>query len=212
MKDLSDSKTFWYRGSSGTWVAPYLKYNNKNLLATKVIILDPKDDSAINLRAADRMRIKKNANRDILAKELRQEINMAVVSLFDARTLSPIKIFLSGSVASPVGINITEKSVYVGLQFAGRGPATRIPQSYRYENDSLAYQSYRVELERQSSVAREAGKIFEFYPNQGEEKDLKNTLEIISGIVIEEDEIKKLRYEAKTFQAKFFENMKDAAH
>ena len=208
MDDLSGSSIFLYRGSSGKWVAPYINYCTTPPIATKAIILDPTDSASIRQRAADHMRTKKNASRTIdeLVKELQNEISMALVSLYDARHRSKIEIFLSGSTASPVGINLTDESVYVGLQVTGPGPAVRNPMSYRYENDSLAYQNYYVELARQSDIARAKIK----FDHQSTHSDLIKAFETISMNGITADQINALREEAKAFQVEFFTNMQGA--
>jgi len=209
MDDLSGSSILLYRGSSGKWVAPYINYCENSSQEIKVIILDPDDNSAIYQCAADRKRTKKNAKRNIddLAKELQHEISMAFVSLYDARHRSKIEIFLSGSTASPVGIDLTDEAVYVGLQVTGHGPAARNPMSYRYEKASLAYKSYYVELIRQSRIAR-ATIMFDCNSNKDNLMEAFKTIRMDNII---DDQINELRQEAKEFQEKFFTNMNNAA-
>jgi hypothetical protein len=209
MDDLSGSSVFLYRGSSGKWIAPYINYCGKPPQEIKVIVLDPDDDLAVHQRAADRMRTKKNAHRHIdeLVRELRHEICMAFVSLYDARHRSTIEVFLLGSAASPVGIDLTDKAVYVGLQVTGQGPAARNPMSYRYEKDSLAYQNYYVELIRQSRIARVTIK-FDCNSNGD---DLARAFKTIGMDNITDDQIDILRKDAKEFEQRFVTNMRSAA-
>jgi len=208
MDDISVSSKFWLRGSTGKWIGPYLNYCRKPPVETKVLILDPSDDSAIRQRAADRMRTEKNANRTIneLIQELRHEIRMAVVSMYDARHRSKIEIFLSGSTSSTVGIDLTDKAVYVGLHITGPGSSARNPISYRYENDSLAYSNYSVELVRQSCLARFTIN----FDHNSKRVDLMKAFKTIGMNNIKIEEIDRLREEANKFQEKFFNNMKSA--
>lgn len=208
MDDLSISSKLWVRGSSGKWVGPYINYCRTPPMQTKVIILDPSDNSAISQRAADRKRTEKNAKRTIdeLVEELRHEIRMAVVSLYEARHRSKIEIFLSGSTSSTVGIDLTDTAVYVGLHVTGPAPAARNPISYRYENDSLAYANYSVELARQSDIARFTIK----FDHTSGHDDLMESLKTIGMNNITTAQINALKKQANTFQENFFNNMKNA--
>lgn len=209
MADLSRSSKFWYRGTSGKWVAPYINYCRKPIMEIKAIILDPTKQSAISQRAADRKQTEKNANRTIneLAEEIKHEISMAVVSLYDARHKSRIEIFLSESTASTVsGIDLTDEAVYVGLHLTGR--AAKNPTSYRYEKDSLAYQNYSIELGRQSDIAR----ITITFDHNSKIHDLMKAFKTLGMDDIKTDQqIKDLRNEAKELQKNFFTNMEAAS-
>lgn len=208
MDDISVSSKFWLRGSTGKWIGPYLNYCRKPPVETKVLILDPSDELAIRQRAADRKRTEKNANRTIkeLIQELRHEIKMGIVSIYDARHRSKIEIILSGSTSSTVGIDLTDKAVYVGLHITGPGPSARNPISYRYEKDSLAYLNYSVELVRQSDLARYTIK----FNHNSTHVDLIESFKTIGMNDIEIEEIEQLRKEANKFQEQFFNNMKNA--
>lgn len=209
MKDLSKSSKFWYRGTSGKWIAPYINYCRKPIMEIKAIILDPTKESAISQRAADRKQTEKNANRTIneLAEEIKHEIGMAVVSLYDARHKSKIEIFLSESTASTVsGIDLTDEAVYVGLHLTG--PAARNPTSYRYEKDSLAYQNYSIELGRQSDIAH----VTITFDHNSKIDHLMEAFKTLGMDHIKTDhQIKDLQNEAKEFQKNFFTNMEAAS-
>lgn len=148
-RDLRDSGTYFFRGTSAKYVPARLKCNHR-LDKAQVILLDPRDESAIMARAADRLDkpgYEGKASPDVVA-EIRNEIFVALTALFDCRNSCDIEVGFSGSTPT-VRVEIFDKAVYTSLYRSPESRRNAHPETVRFGPDSQTYQIYHDELMRQ---------------------------------------------------------------
>jgi hypothetical protein len=87
--DLGESETYVFRGPTGVYVGARLhcRQSSRPLASVEVTITDPTSKPAMQLAVRDRMRRPDHEDKaeDQVERELREDIFMAVIGLFDAR-------------------------------------------------------------------------------------------------------------------------------
>jgi ADP-ribose pyrophosphatase YjhB (NUDIX family) len=115
--DMCHSSSYFFRGTSAKYVPARLSTSEHHLELAQVILLDPRDRSAIDARAADRRRRPEHDGKAFADIELavRNEILLALVALFDCRDQCDIEIGFSAT-TSPVRIEIFDRAIYTSLE------------------------------------------------------------------------------------------------
>jgi len=149
-RDLCDSDFYFFRGTSAKYVPARLRKFNHRLNETQIILLDPRERSAIEARVADRRR-KPGAStksHEELVAEVEDEIFYALVALFDCREHCEIEIGFSG-VTSPVRVELFQKAIYTSLYRTPESQRNEHPETVRFGPSSQMYQIFRDESRRQ---------------------------------------------------------------
>jgi hypothetical protein len=152
--DICHSSSYFFRGTSAKYVPARLHAADHHLELAQVILLDPRDRSAIEARAADRRRRPEHDGkaRAEIEQEIRNEILLALVALFDCREQCDIEIGLSAT-TSPVRIEIFDRAVYTSLYRSAESLRNTHPETVRFSRDSQPYLIFEDECRRQMQLA-----------------------------------------------------------
>ncbi len=153
-RDLCNSRVYFFRGTSAKYVPTRLRECDHHLEVTQVMLLDPRDESTIFARASDRRRrpgYEKMTNASIVA-EIRAEILLAVVALFDCRDACDIELGFSAS-TSPVRIEVFDDAIYTSVYRSSESQRNTHPETARFGRDSQIYEIFRDECRRQLQLA-----------------------------------------------------------
>src|SRR5262249_24000421 len=114
--DLCHSRFYFFRGTSAKYVPARLRQCDHHLEVAQVMLLDPRDESTIAARAADRRKRPEYGGKSLegIAREIREEILVAVVALFDCRDICDIELGFS-TTTSPVRIEVFDDAIYTSL-------------------------------------------------------------------------------------------------
>jgi hypothetical protein len=153
-RDLKDSSFYFFRGTSAKYIPARLRLCDHHLESVQVILLDPRDSTTIEARATDRRKrpeFKGKTLADITA-ELREEILLGFVALFDCRDQCDIEVgFTVGT--SPVRIEVFDAAIYTSMYRSAESQRNTHPETVRFGKDSQTYQIFRDECRRQMQLA-----------------------------------------------------------
>jgi len=154
MSDMSHSSNYFFRGTSAKYVPGRLRKSDHHLDLAQVRLLDPRDRSAIEARAADRRRRPEHDGKAFaeIAQEMRNEILLALVALFDCREQCDIEIGFS-TATSPVRIEIFDRAIYTSLYRSTESLRNTHPETARFARDSQPYLIFKDECRRQMQLA-----------------------------------------------------------
>jgi hypothetical protein len=152
--DMCHSSTYLFRGTSAKYVPGRLRRPDHRLELAQVILLDPRDRSAIEARAADRRRRPEHEGkaRNEIEQEMRDEILLALVALFDCREQCDIEIGFSTATSS-VRIELFDRAIYTSLYRSTESLRNSHPETARFGRDSQPYLIFKDECRRQMELA-----------------------------------------------------------
>jgi hypothetical protein len=203
--DMARSKFYFFRGTSAKYIPARLRHCEHHLEVAQVILLDPRDEGAIEARAVDRRRRPEHAGRDLaeVKRDTRHEIELAVIALFDCRDQCAIDIGFS-AVASPVRIEIFDNAIYTSMYRSAESERNTHPETARFDRESQTYQIFRDECHRQMELATPRRR---FVTGEGDD-DLCEFLSTLGFGDISADEIKAIRAEYRAFIAPFSDTLR----
>jgi hypothetical protein len=153
-RDLSRSSYYFFRGTSAKYVPARLQQSGHHLQLAQIMLLDPRDANAIEARARDRRQRPEHSGKDLPAiqREIRSEILLALVALFDCRDTCDIELGFS-TASSPVRIEILDDAIYTSFYQSAESQRNTHPEIVRFSKSSQAYQIFREEYRRQMQFA-----------------------------------------------------------
>jgi hypothetical protein len=153
-KDMCQSTFYFFRGTSAKYIPARLKGSDHHLEVVQVILLDPRDKATIEARAKDRRRRPEYRGKTLknIEDEIRGEILLALIALFDCRDQSDIEIGFSVS-TSPVRIEIFDDAIYTALYTSTESQRNTHPETARFGRGSQMYVIFRDECRRQLQLA-----------------------------------------------------------
>lgn len=153
-RDLCNSRFFFFRGTSAKYVPARLRQCDHHLEVAQVMLLDPRDDSTIAARAADRRKRPEYFGKspESIVDEIRSEILIAVVALFDCRDTCDIELGFS-TTTSPVRIEVFDDAIYTSLYRSAESQRNTHPETARFGRESQTYEIFRDECRRQLQLA-----------------------------------------------------------
>jgi hypothetical protein len=153
-RDLCSSSFYFFRGTSARYVPVRLRQSDHSLDSVQVISVDPRDDGAIEARAADRRRRPGYEGKSLadIEGEIRDEILCATTALFDCKDVCNIDLGFVAS-TSPVRIEIFDNAIYTSLYRTPDSLRNTYPETARFGKDSQTYLIFRDECRRQLQLA-----------------------------------------------------------
>jgi hypothetical protein len=153
-RDLSSSSYYFFRGTSAKYVPARLRQCDHRLQLAQVMLLDPRDGNAIEARAKDRRKRPEHGGKALLAieHEMRSEILLALVALFDCRETCEIELGFSAT-SSPVRVEIFDDAIYTSFYRSAESQRNTHPETVRFSKDSQTYQIFQEECRRQLQFA-----------------------------------------------------------
>jgi hypothetical protein len=152
--DLKVSAFYFFRGVSAKYVAVRAISSSRSLGILKVMILDPKDNRSITLRARDRSLNPKYSNKSMneLIEGIRHELYMSIVSLYDCRYLAPVEIAY-GVGTSVLRLEIFDEAMYMSLYHTSKSVPLNFPETIRYKKQSVLYDMFRMDSFREFELS-----------------------------------------------------------
>ena len=153
--DVCNSSFYYFRGTGAKYIPVRLLYTHNSLAQIRIVMLDPRSQDAIELRARDRARNPAYANKTIaqLVAELRDEIYMTVIGLFDCGNICPIDIIYDATGTSVYRLEIFDQHTYISFYQTSESFKSTFPETVRYRKESLHHNMYKIEIQRLVSVA-----------------------------------------------------------
>jgi hypothetical protein len=154
-RDMGQSNFYFFRGTSAKYVPARLRNCDHHLDVTQVLLLDPRDEQAIAARAGDRLRRPEHKDKHLpeIMDEIKEEILLALVALFDCREYCPIEIGFS-TTTSPARIEVFDGAIYTSLYRSSESQRNTHPETARFSPESQIYQIFRDEWRRQFQLAQ----------------------------------------------------------
>lgn len=147
MRDLRETRQYWFRGFSARHAAARLLVSQSEW-EVRAIIADPQEPSAISGRARYLTRQEgADANYDAVQENLHRDVHTGLVGLFLARTrCTRVDITV---VTDPTldRVEMFDDSVWITL-YSDSGGAGLYPRSLRFSGSSFVYTTERAEFSR----------------------------------------------------------------
>jgi len=153
-RDLCNSTFYFFRGTSAKYVPARLDLCDHHLEVCQVILLDPRDRATMEARAVDRRKRPESGgkSRAEIEREIRREILLALVALFDCRDQCDIEVGFT-TTTSPVRIEVFDSAIYTSLYRSPESQRNTHPETARFGKDSQTYLIFRDECRRQLLMA-----------------------------------------------------------
>jgi hypothetical protein len=153
-EDLEESGTFAAHGPGARFLAARLQRARHAPQQIKVAMINPADSRAISRRAFDRKSWATLRDQGIAAieAELKDELLMTIVSLFDCRKICPIEILYHVDTAVYRYV-LLDQSVYLSWYHGPNSDEMEMPESYRFTSGSFVYSTLRMDLMRKFEMA-----------------------------------------------------------
>jgi hypothetical protein len=187
---LNRSHLYAFRGTSAKYVPSRLRAVHNRPEELRVVMIDPTSTLALRRRAADRQRHPDERSRsvDALADELKEEILMAVVALFDIREICNIDIAYTAETAV-TRLELFDDSVFITWYHEQHSTEVKFPETLQFRAGSFLYEIQRLDMIRRFDIAE---KKVSFNPSH-DERYLVGHLATLSGSAISSDDITRWR-------------------
>ncbi|MEV0381732.1 hypothetical protein [Nonomuraea sp. NPDC050643] len=152
---LQRTASYAFRGTSGKYVPTRLKKAPRgNLRDVKIIMLDPRSSRVLNARAAERMDQESGSRLSVedISADIRQEILMSVVALYDCRLFcSPDIAFVQETAATR--IELLDDAVYVSWYQGPESTKRRFPETLKFARGTFFCDVLAQEFHRRHNLA-----------------------------------------------------------
>lgn len=199
-RDLCRSNSYFFRGTSAKYIPARLNLCPHHIDLIQIILLDPRDPVAIEARASDRRSRPEHEGKGLayIAAEMRSEILLAVIALFDCREQCEIEIGLS-NITSPVRIEVFDEAMYTSFYRAVESRRNTHPETARFGKESQIYQMFKDECRRQMQLASSRKR----FTTRDDDNDLIDYLSELGFPQVSEADLSAQRQEYQTFITPF---------
>lgn len=190
MDDIGGSRVYDFCGPSARFVAARLAHVRTPPQQVRVAMMDPGSASSIVRRAADRQRWASSAGRTLaqLQADLRDELLITIVALFDYRTTAPVRLVYTDD-AVVYRMELTDRSLFFSWYHGPDSAGKEMPEAVQFSVDSMYYQVMQQEMTRRFEVLR---KQVHFESGQSDD-DLLRHLHEMTGRRVDAAELATLR-------------------
>lgn len=150
---LEQTNFYFFRGPSPRYLPARIEASKRGPSRVHVAMLDPKSSKALTRRAADRRQRPDSRTKtvDELVHELREELLMSIVALFDCRHKCPIQIIYTLDTAV-TRAELSEDSIYISWYHSPTSPGTVFPETLRFPAGSILYETLKLDMTRQFEI------------------------------------------------------------
>jgi hypothetical protein len=197
---LNGSHLYAFRGTSAKYVPSRLRAVHNRPEELRVVLIDPTSTLALRRRAADRQRHPEERSRsvDALANELKDEILMAVVALFDIREICNIDIAYTAETAV-TRLELFDDSVFITWYQERHSAEVKFPETLQFRAGSFLYEVQRLDMIRRFDIAEKKVS----FNSSHDERYLVGHLAKLSGSAVSSDDITRWREMYVRFSAPF---------
>jgi hypothetical protein len=154
-RSLEASGFFAFQGPSARFVATRLLKSRRYPQQVKIAMLSPGNQLAISRHASDRIFWPGSGGKTAqdIARALRNELVVNVVSLFDCRNICPIDLLYYEDTAVYRYVMLDD-AVYLSWYHSKRSVAMEMPESFQFASESFLYQSLRMDVMRRFEISQ----------------------------------------------------------
>lgn len=154
---IENTSTYSFRGTSAKYVAVRLGIASNKPRQVKVSVLHPGHRNVLSRRAADRAQHSdsKGKSLDSLIDDIKNEILMSLVALYDNRYYCDIEVVFAQE-SSVTRIELLDDALYLSWY---RGPSSteaRFPETLRFQRGTFLYDVQAQELHRPFQIAKQS--------------------------------------------------------
>lgn len=173
MRDLRNSSTYLFRGSSGKYVPIRINSLSKRGIAVRLVLANPASKASIARRAHDRRANPKYAGKSEqeLVAALQTEVMRNIVALYDIRHLSSIEVGFVDFSPAVTRLELFDDACYLSIHTSPHSTGNAFPETIRFEKPNFLFETYRMEANRQFD---DAAYQIRFSPNDGVETLLEH--------------------------------------
>jgi hypothetical protein len=155
---LAEAFNYAFRGTSAKFVSLRLeRIRPRNLNAVEIVTLDPQSTEALKARAVERLQQRRADNMpaasvEEVIEDIRQEILMSLVALFDQRQRCSVKVAFAQE-PSATRLEVFDDAVYVSWYQSPKSTRLPFPETFRFLRGSFLYEVYALEVRRRHDLA-----------------------------------------------------------
>jgi len=197
---LNGSYLYAFRGTSAKYVPSRLKAVHGRPEELRVVMIDPTSTLALRRRAADRQRHPEERSRsvDVLANELKDEILMAVVALFDIREICNLDIAYTAETAV-TRLELFDDSVFITWYQERHSTEAKFPETLQFRAGSFLYEIQRLDIIRRFDIAEKKVS----FNSSHDEHYLIEHLTMLTGSAVSREDLIRWREMHARFSAPF---------
>lgn len=197
---LNGSHLYAFRGTSAKYVPSRLKAVHNRPEELRVVMIDPNSTLALRRRAADRQRYPEERSHsvDALVNELKDEILMAVVALFDIREICNLDIAYTVETAV-TRLELFDDSVFITWYQGQHSTEAKFPETLQFRAGSFLYEVQRLDMIRRFDIAEKKVS----FNSSHNERYLVEHLATLIGSAVSPEEITRWRDMYASFSAPF---------
>ena len=150
---LEQSNFYFFRGPSPRYLPARIAAAKRGPSRVHVAMLDPTSTKALTRRAVDRRQRPEYRTKSIdeLVDELREELLMSIVALFDCRHKCPIQVIYTLDTAV-TRAELSDDSIYISWYHSPTSPGTIFPETLRFPAGSILYETLKLDMARQFEI------------------------------------------------------------
>lgn len=151
---MLEASFYGFRGATAKYVARRLALLSTCPATVTVILADPRSDSLMRRRVADRTTNPKYRGLSPIeiADSLRHELAESLVGLFDQRFKSTITVAFTDE-TFVTRVEITDKTAFLALHISRSSRIQGFPEEFQFDSGSLHYEIQRAEIERRVELS-----------------------------------------------------------
>ncbi|ONH56163.1 hypothetical protein CcI49_27220 [Frankia sp. CcI49] len=200
MGSLEGSSYYAFRGPAGRYIAARLKSARSFPQEVRVSILSPGDHVLIARRAADRQSWVRyrSMTQAQLEDQLRTELILTIVSLFDYRRFCPVDLVYTEDTAV-YRYEIFDDAVFVSWFHGPNSRGKEMPESFRFGASSFMYLTLRLDIARRFQLANNKIR----FDSTHDDQFLVDHLSDLTGRPVSTDDVERWRAEYVSHTAGF---------
>lgn len=190
MRSFNTASTIVGRLQTAWYLAPRLSVAQHGPQSVKLLILDPRDPSAIERRVAD-WHLGQPVTKEIRqarTAQFRNDVAASLVLLFDQRHVCPIDILPEGD-SSIFRYEVYDDAVYLSWFHAPDSAGRDFPASYRFPRGSFLWQTFHMEVNRRFEMSK---KIIRFRATDEDDKLVEHLREV-TGLEVDAERLQQIR-------------------
>lgn len=199
-RSLNESRLYAFRGTSAKYVPLRLKAAHSRPEELRIVMIDPTSTLALRRRATDRQRHPGERHRSVdqLADDLKDEILMAVVAIFDIREICKVDLAYSTETAV-TRLELFDDSAYISWYQEQHSTETNFPQTLQFRAGSFLYEIQRLDMIRRFDIAEKKVS----FDSSHNKDHLISHMSALTGSAIRHEDITRWREKYAGFSAPF---------
>lgn len=208
MHSIGSSAFYGFRGPSPRYLPARIRISARHPQEIRVCMLDPRLRNVVARRAADRRMRPSERGKTVeqIIGELREELIMSVVALFDIRQICPVDVVYTEELGTS-RVELFDEVAYLTLYHSALSAGRAFPESIRFAAGSLMYDLCKLDINRRNEISQRRIR----FHSDLEDADLLAHLGELTGAPTSQEELERYRDLYATFSQSFVSHLQQVS-